>query len=148
MATVKGTSWTDKDVNMAEYYNYSVVPERYGTTGQSKSEGVYIEPVYQSVSMAELCKNRFKYKNCYVKFGSTKVSSYRANGKDYLIILSVKANNLSYSVILIMEDYKNWSGEVISRFKLTSISGSGKVTSVNGTSIRIVMSSVSYSYKK
>ena len=25
VATVKGTSWTDKDVNMAEYYNYSVV---------------------------------------------------------------------------------------------------------------------------
>ena len=142
-ASVKGTSWTDSDVQQGQSYSYTVTPVRYDITGTAKGGSVYIEPVYKSISAPELARNRYKYLNQYVNLSKTNESYSRTDGSDYKIALTTKADGRSYTIILVLKNYKSWIPE-IARYNLTAAAAKGKVIYVNGGAITIEVDNVTY----
>ena len=149
VAVVKGTTWTDNDVEMGQSYHYSVTPVRYGAPGKSASDGVYIDPVYKTVTLSELCTNRQNYEGKYVKIAGSTVSSTRTKGNDYYITIRYKTGGRTYTIELILRDYRDWdwdNGKSITSYRLKKAGGYGQVTEVSGNTISIDLASISWWY--
>ena len=150
VAVVKGTTWTDNDVEMGQSYHYSVTPVRYGAPGKSASEVVYIDPVYKTVTLSELCTNRQNYNGKFVKIAESTVYSTWTTGNDYYIMIQYNTRERIYMIRLILRDYRDWdwdNGKPITSYRLTKAGGSGQVTEISGNTINIELSRITWRHK-
>lgn len=110
IAAVKGTSFTDDTVEMARTYQYSVYPERYGEFGKTKSEEIYIEPVYKSIDINNLYENLDSYiaTQAFVRISTnrTKNFSFTWAGDDIYFLFPYSGGKY---VSLYCENYRNWT---------------------------------------
>lgn len=154
VARIKGkTSWEDAKVHMNNTYVYYVRPGSYKKAGKtSKSVRVEVPITYKAVNLKDLFNSGNKYMQQdtqYVKFSSMKFVSGTVSGSDYKIEISQKVNGRTYKATLILEDYKNWTGDVPNlnsiKYKIKTISGQGYVQSGGSVPV-IVLNHISYSW--
>ena len=146
IATVMGTSYTDTDVKMGEYYHYTIIPQRYGSVGISAGAGVTIEPVYKKTSLQEMYNGTAAP---YVQLPSLHWISGTVVGSDYHVRVSQKVGGRTYYATLILDDYKNWNwmGTDIAydARRIRTVSGKGRYEK-NGSEVMIYMSNIRYNW--
>ncbi len=147
------TSWEDTNVSMGEYHSYTVRPSSYNHIGHtSKRAEIEIPITYKSVNLKDLSSSGKKYLSGdtrFVQFNSMSYQSCTIKGKDIEIRISQKISGKIYYAVLILEDYKNWTGDVPSimskRNDIKTVSGQGYVKS-GGITPEIVLNQISYNW--
>ncbi len=121
IATVTGTSYRDKYVDMALYYSYAIIARNYSSSSpNTTSDMVYVDIVYKTVKASELVMNHSTYRDKYVKVTGLRISSSSFDGND----LYVLARSGSSYIFVLFENYYNWDWDdglgFIGRTRITS----------------------------
>lgn len=137
VADVKGTTWTDSDpAIMGRYVSYTVTPYRYSCDGTGRSEDLYINPAYKSVTASELNANTSKYMNTFVKVTTNRSSKYTFSFSGDDCLFRFPCGNGNY-VFLKCVGYKQWTwnGKALHYYKDVQVTAEGKVVEVKTVSI-------------
>ena len=129
IATVTGTSYKDKYVDMAQYYSYAIAARNYsGSSANTTSNMVYVDIVYKTVKASELVNNQSTYRNKYVKVTGLRISSSSLDGND----LYVLARSGSSYIYVLFEGYYTWEWDdglgFLGRTRITSFWARGITT--------------------
>lgn len=121
IATVTGTSYKDKNVDMAQFYSYQIAARNYSSSSaNTTSNMVYVDIVYKTVKASELVNNYNTYRNKYVKVTGLRISSSSLDGKD----LYVLARSGSSYIYVLFDDYYSWEWDdglgFLGRTRITS----------------------------
>ena len=122
IATVTGTSYSDKNAKMAQFHSYYIVARNYSQSSPvTHTELVYVEIVYKTVRASDLVHDYSSYKGKYVKVAGLRIAYSSFEGKDLYVLAK---SGISYIYVL-FEDYYTWDWDDDS----ISFVGNSRITS-------------------
>ena len=136
--------YVDGNVSMGDYHSYHIIACKYKlVSSPSDTVGVEVPIVYTTANFKQMKENS---ELIYVKFGTSKWNSARVKGSDYYITASQTIGGRTYTATLIMEDYRNWTGKLITSYpNIKTCSGWGYLEVKNG-SITIYLHHIYYNW--
>ena len=134
IATQTGTYYTDKEAEQGATVQYQVKACKYSKSTQ-KTKSIKVEPVYTWRSVKDLCKDKSNL-NKYIIVENLVKLYHQVKGEDIRVFCSSDINGKQYGVILIYENYPNWTGQRVAARNKGAV-----ITSCKGQVIDYVYSS-------